>query len=114
MAIDAISYTITAFVYLALFAALLTDKHRGKTKLFLLLAAISSCVWAISVVLHSIAGVSFFITQIFEIAHNLFWLALIISMISGIYIGRDLSSLRKWLIPFSSALVVIGITLVLI
>ena len=114
MAIDAISYTITAFVYLALFATLLTDKHKGTTKLLLLLAAISSCIWATAVVLHSLQIASFFITQIFEIARNVSWLALILSMISGIYVGRDISVLRKWVVPVSSALIVVSIVLALI
>ena len=70
MAIETISYTISAFVYLVFFAVLLTDKHRGRTKQLLLAATFSSAVWSASISIQSVVGSYFPITQFFEICQK--------------------------------------------
>jgi putative PEP-CTERM system histidine kinase len=95
MAIDTISYTISAFVYLVFFAVLLTDKHRGRTKQLLLGAAFASTVWSASVAIQSVVGVDYPISHFFEILKNLAWLAFILSMLFSAY-THSLAAVQGW------------------
>ena len=85
MAIETISYTICAFVYLVFFAVLLTDKHRGRTKNLLLLSALTSAVWSASVASQTVIGVYFPISQFFELLRSLAWLSFLVSMLATTY-----------------------------
>ena len=76
-----VSYTIAALVYLVFFIVLLTDKHRGRRKKLLVLAALLSFVWASSVVVANAGHISALISQFSEIIKNLFWIWLILSML---------------------------------
>ena len=114
MAIETISYTIGAVVYLAFFAALLTDKHRGRTKFLLLLAAFSSSVWASSIAVKSIAGTSIIVSQVFELAKNIIWLLFILSMLSNIYLDERVSISKKWVEPIKSFLIVGAVVAILL
>ena len=85
MAIETISYTINAFVYLVFFAVLLTDKHRGRTKQLLLASAFASGIWSASVAFQSVVGSYFPISQFFELVKNLAWLSFLVSMLATAY-----------------------------
>ena len=107
MAIETISYTIAAFVYLVFFAVLLTDKHRGKTKQLLLVSALGSGIWAASVASQTVIGFRFPLGQFFEFAKNLAWLAFLVSMLVTTYSHSVSSSagregvVRTFLIVFA-------------
>ncbi|MBT8438740.1 MAG: PEP-CTERM system histidine kinase PrsK, partial [Gammaproteobacteria bacterium] len=99
MAIETISYTISAFVYLVFFTVLLTDKHRGRTKQLLLASALASAVWSASVSLQSISSTYYPYSPFLEIVKNVAWLWFIMSMLSAAYSqGVSLSQGRKGLI----------------
>ena len=85
MAIETISYTIAAFVYLVFFAVLLTDKHRGRTKQLLLGSVFASAVWAASIAAQTVIGRYYPVSQLFEIIKNIAWLSFIISMLATAY-----------------------------
>jgi len=85
MAIETISYTICAFVYLVFFAVLLTDKHRGRTKQLLLASAFASGLWSASVASQTVIGTYFPISQLFELLKNLAWLSFLVSMLATTY-----------------------------
>lgn len=107
MAIETISYTICAFVYLVFFAVLLTDKHRGRTKQLLLAATFASAVWSASISAQTIVGTYYPISQFFEILRNLAWLSFIVSMLSTAYAHSVSASksrdkvIRSFLIVFA-------------
>ena len=107
MAIETISYTICAFVYLVFFAVLLTDKHRGRTKQLLLAATFASTVWSASISVQTVVGTYYPISQFFEILKNLAWLSFIVSMLSTAYAHSVSSSkgregvIRSFLIVFA-------------
>ena len=85
MAIETISYTIAAFVYLVFFAVLLTDKHRGRTKQLLLTAAFASALWSASIAVQTVIGTYYSISHFFEFIKNLVWLTFIVSMLATAY-----------------------------
>jgi putative PEP-CTERM system histidine kinase len=107
MAIETISYTICAFVYLVFFAVLLTDKHRGRTKQLLLAATFASTVWSASISVQTVVGTYYPISQFFEILKNLAWLSFIVSMLSTAYAHSVSSSkgregvIRSFLVVFA-------------
>ncbi len=108
MAIETISYTISAFVYLVFFAVLLTDKHRGRTKQLLLVATFASTVWSASISIQSVVDTYFPITQFFEFAKNLAWLSFLVSMLSTTYgLGVSIEKSRAGLVRAS--LIVIAV-----
>lgn len=76
-----ISYTIASLVYLVFFVVLLTDKHRGRNKGLLVLAALLSFAWASSVVAAQSGYASILLTQFAEVIKNLGWVGLILSML---------------------------------
>ena len=99
MAIESISHTVSACVYLVFFAVLLTDKHRGRTKQLLLASALASAIWSVSVVAQSLMSSHFPGLQIFEVIKNLTWLLFILSMLEAAYSqGVSLAQTRKSLI----------------
>ncbi|MGB5456878.1 MAG: XrtA/PEP-CTERM system histidine kinase PrsK [Gammaproteobacteria bacterium] len=99
MAIETISYTVSAFVYLVFFAVLLTDKHRGRTKQLLLASALASAVWSVSVSAQSLMDNYFAGSQIFEVLRNLTWLLFILSMLAAAYSqGASLAQSGKGLL----------------
>ena len=117
MAIETISYTISAFVYLVFFAVLLTDKHRGRTKQLLLAATFASTVWSASISVQTVVGTYYPISQFFEILKSLAWLSFIISMLSSAYAHSVSSSksrdkvIRSFLVVFVViALAIYGLT----
>ena len=114
MAIETISYTISAFVFLVFFAVLLTDKHRGKTKQLLLAATFSSSVWSASISIQSVVDSYFPVTQFIEIAKNLVWLTFVVSMLSTAYgHGVSFEKNRAGLIKiFSIIIAVIAVVIV--
>ncbi|MBT8438590.1 MAG: hypothetical protein KJO91_02605, partial [Gammaproteobacteria bacterium] len=85
MAIETISYTIAAFVYLVFFAVLLTDKHRGRTKQLLLAATFASTLWSASIAVQTVIGTYHSISHFFEFVKNLVWLTFIVSMLATAY-----------------------------
>ena len=113
MAIETISYTISAFVYLVFFAVLLTDKHRGRTKQLLLASALASAVWSATIAVESISNDGHPFSQFFEIVKNIAWLWFILSMLSAAYSqGVSLTQSRKGLIrTFLIAIAIIAIML---
>ena len=114
MAIETISYTISAFVFLVFFAVLLTDKHRGRAKQLLLAATFSSSVWSASISIQSVVDSYFPVTQFIEIAKNLVWLTFVVSMLSTAYgHGVSFEKNRAGLIKiFSIIIAVIAVVIV--
>jgi len=95
MLIEIISYSISAFAFFVLFAVLVTDKHKGYKKKILILAAVTSMAWAVSIVISSLLNTSLSISYALEIAKNIAWVWLLLAMMSSAFVdGVSLS--RNW------------------
>jgi putative PEP-CTERM system histidine kinase len=113
MPIETISHTVSALVYLVFFAVLLTDKHRGRTKLLLLASALASAVWSVSVAAQSLMSSYYPGSQVFEVIKNLAWLMFIISMLAAAYAqGVSLAQTRKGLIR--TGLIVVAVLTIML
>lgn len=82
MHIGSIGYSISAIAFLILFAVLLTDKHKGSAKIFLVIAAFFSCIWAISMSYQAITGSDLITPQVLEFIKSISWIALLLRMLS--------------------------------
>jgi len=85
MNIGSIGYSISALTYLMLFLVLLTDKHRGTTKKLLIIASLSSSLWAVSMTYQAIKGVDLITPQILEFIKHTAWIMLLLKMLSVAY-----------------------------
>ena len=88
MNIGAVGYSISAFTFLIFLAILLTDRHKGKTKTALLIAASVNCIWSFvlayeSLTLHDEVQIS-----IFEYFKSVSWLILLVQLLTIAYSTR--------------------------
>ncbi|MBT8126655.1 MAG: PEP-CTERM system histidine kinase PrsK [Gammaproteobacteria bacterium] len=113
MAIESISHTVSAFVYLVFFAVLLTDKHRGRTKQLLLASALASAVWSVSIAAQSLMNSYYPGSHIFEVIKNLTWLLFILSMLTAAYSqGVSVAQTRRGLIR--TGLIVVAVLTIML
>jgi len=114
MNIGAISYSISAFTYLVFFAILLTDKHKGLTKLALLIATASSCLWSVALVFESLAGINDLSPNALEYIKSASWLFLLERLLSIAYKERySPTTLRKVRIIFGIFIAVLFVPVAL-
>ncbi len=85
MNIGAISYSISAFTFLIFLAILLTDRHKGKTKQALVIAASISCVWSFVLAYESLLLVADVQLWVIEYFKSVSWLILLVQLLSVIY-----------------------------
>ena len=88
MNVAAISYTISAFTFFIFLVVLLTDKHKGKTKQSLVIAAIFSCIWSFQLAFNSLVGVDNKQIPLFEFLKNISWIVLLVSLLGVAYAER--------------------------
>ncbi len=114
MNIGAISYSISAFTYLVFFAILLTDKHKGLTKLALLIATASSCLWSVALVFEALAGIKDLSPNALEYIKSASWLFLLERLLSTAYKERySPTILRRVRIIFSLFIAILFIPVAL-
>ncbi|MFC1589237.1 XrtA/PEP-CTERM system histidine kinase PrsK [Pseudomonadota bacterium] len=85
MNIGSIGYSISAIAFLVFFAVLLTDKHKGSAKILLVVAALSSSVWAFSMSYQAMTGSDLITPQFLEFVKSISWIALLLRMLSVAY-----------------------------
>lgn len=85
MNIGSIGYSISAIAFLAFFAVLLTDKHKGSSKVLLVIAAFFSSVWAFSMSYQAMMGSDLIVPQVLEYVKSICWIALLLRMLSVSY-----------------------------
>lgn len=85
MNIGSIGYSISAIAFLSFFAVLLTDKHKGSSKILLVIAAFFSSVWAFSMAYQAMMGSDLIVPQILEYVKSICWIALLLRMLSVSY-----------------------------
>jgi len=88
MNIGAISYSISAFTFLIFLAILLTDRHKGTTKLALLIAASVNCIWSFALAYEALTSVDVVQISIIEYFKSVSWLILLVQLLSIAYSGR--------------------------
>ena len=82
MNIGLIGYSISAIAFLILFSVLLTDRHKGSAKIFLVIAAFSSSIWAFSMSYQAMTGSDLITPQVLEFTKSVSWIALLLRMLS--------------------------------
>ena len=85
MNVGSIGYSISAIAFLAFFAVLLTDKHKGSSKILLVIAAFFSSVWALSMSYQAVMGSDLIVPQVLEYVKSICWIALLLRMLSVSY-----------------------------
>lgn len=85
MNIGSIGYSISALTFLIFFTVLITDKHKGATKKLLLLSALLSSMWAVSMAYQAVTGKDLITPQVLEFIKNISWIALLLRMLSVAY-----------------------------
>ena len=85
MNIGSVGYSISALTFLIFFAVLLTDKHQGITKKLLIIAALSSCVWSVSMAYQAATGKDYITPQVLEFLKDIAWVALLLNMLGAVY-----------------------------
>jgi len=85
MNIGSIGYSISALAFIALFAILLTDKHKGSAKNLLNIAALSSSIWAFSMSYQALTGSDLITPQVLEFIKSISWITLLLRMLSVAY-----------------------------
>lgn len=85
MNIGSIGYSISAIAFLIFFAVLLTDKHKGSSKILLVIAAFFSSVWAFSMSYQAMMGSDLIVPQVLEYVKSICWIALLLRMLSVSY-----------------------------
>ena len=85
MNIGSVGYSISALAFLVFFVIMLTDKHKGSTKTLLVVAALSSCVWAFSMSYQAMTGSDLITPQVLEFVKSICWIALLLRMLSIAY-----------------------------
>ena len=108
-----ISYTIAALVYLVFFVVLLTDKHRGRNKGLLVLAALLSFIWASSVAAAQVGYASILLTQLAEVIKTLSWIGLVLSMLMSAGVENISLSQRLGAVARSVFLILAILTVIL-
>ena len=88
MNIGAISYSIGAFTFLIFLAILLTDRHKGKTKLALLMAASINFVWSIVLAYESLLFIAEVKIPVIEYFKSVSWVMLLVQLLSLAYSDR--------------------------
>lgn len=91
MNIGSIGYSISGIAFLVFFAVLLTDKHKGTSKLFLVIAAFFSSAWAFSMSYQAMMGSDLISPQVLEFIKSICWIALLLRMLSVTY-GAGIST----------------------
>lgn len=97
MTISAISYGLAAFVYLAFFSILLTDKHHGTNKILLVSAVLVSFFWSVSAILTATIYPESYMTEYLAIVRNILWIVFVsnlLAVLKGQGIGEGLKSYR--------------------
>ena len=85
MNIGSIGYSISALTFLIFFGILLTDKRRGAAKKLLIIAAISSSLWAVSMAYQAVTGSDLITPQILEFIKHITWITFLLRMLSIAY-----------------------------
>lgn len=85
MNIGVISYSISAFAFLALFTILQSDHHKGKTKQALLLAAAINFIWSAVLAYKSLVYLDSTQIPIIDYFKNISWLLLLVQLLSSVY-----------------------------
>lgn len=85
MLLGTIGYLISAITFLVFFGVLLTDKHRGLTKLLLVLATFISAIWSVSMAAYGMTGIGIFYYQVVELVHAISWIMFLLGMLSATY-----------------------------
>ena len=108
-----ISYTIAALVYLVFFVVLLTDKHRGRNKTLLVLAALLSFIWASTIVAVQAGHASSMLAQFAEVIKTLGWIALIMSMLMSAGV-ENISLSQRLGVVFRNVFLILAILTVIL
>lgn len=87
MNIGSIGYSISALTFLIFFAILLTDKRQGAAKKLLIIAALSSSLWAVSMAYQAVTGSDLLTPQVLEFIKHIAWITLLLRMLSVAYGG---------------------------
>ena len=88
MNIGAISYSISAFTFLIFLAILLTDRHKGKTKQALLIAASINFIWSVVLAYDSLIFVDEIQISVIEYLKTFSWILLLVQLLSVAFSDR--------------------------
>ena len=81
MNIGSIGYSISTLAFFIFFTVLLTDKHKGPTKKLLLIAALTSSLWAASMAYQAVTGNDLITPQVLEFIKAITWITLLLRML---------------------------------